>query len=81
MSRARGTHRLENPLLPRNAKLHQDFLENFFWEAMASLICPDKTEAKWHNYGASRSSRPEAFSCMQHRRKHCYSDTRSEFPP
>jgi hypothetical protein len=46
MSRARGTHHLENTLLPRNAKLHQDFLENFFREAMASLICSDKTEAK-----------------------------------
>ena len=36
------------PLLPRNVKLHQDFLENFSRGTMASLIPPEKSEVKWH---------------------------------
>jgi hypothetical protein len=45
----------EGPLLPRNAKAHQ----NFFWKileifsgAMALLIAPEKSEVKWHNFAA-----------------------------
>jgi hypothetical protein len=44
-----------NTLLPRNAKLRQEFFEEswkFLSWAMASLVRPDKTEVRWHSFAA-----------------------------
>jgi hypothetical protein len=52
-------------LLPRNAKLHQDFLESFFSGTMASLIRPKKYEVKWHNFVAKSGFIAESSSLQR----------------
>jgi hypothetical protein len=44
-----------NTLLPRNAKLRQEFFEKswkFLSGTMASLVRSDKAEVRWHSFAA-----------------------------